>query len=80
MTLSITSTHERKLSRAAGARVWESFLRSGSGHSPAAAMLPYLIRRCEQEKVPYVLEAVPGMGYFIRPCVAREEKTDDARN
>lgn len=31
-----------------------------------ASTLPYIIRRCELERIPYVLTAVPGKGYFVR--------------
>lgn len=63
--LTIISTHEIALSKAAQRRVWKSFLDGGTNHSANASTLPYIIRRCEAERIPYVLTAVPGTGYFL---------------
>lgn len=64
--LTIISTHEIAMSKAAQRRTWEAFLDGGTNHSANASTLPYIIRRCELERIPYVLTAAPGMGYFIR--------------
>lgn len=45
--------------------VWDEFMRSGTSHSGNATTLPYVINRCEQEGIPYKLEAAPGMGYRL---------------
>jgi hypothetical protein len=63
--LTIISTHEETLSKSAKERLWEEFMRSGTTHSGTASTLPYLIRRCEREKVCYRLTAVPGEAYFL---------------
>lgn len=65
--LTIISTHELALSKAAQERTWRSFLEGGTSHSANASTLPYLIRRCEQEKMPYTLVAQPSVGYFMKP-------------
>jgi hypothetical protein len=67
--LTVISTHEMALSKAAQRRTWDAFLAGGTLHSSRAATLPYIIRRCEQEQIPYVLTAHPGIGggYFIAP-------------
>jgi hypothetical protein len=67
ITLSATSPFELELDRATGSRVWKSFLQGGSTHSARASTLPYIIRRCERERVGYVLTAMPGQGYHIAP-------------
>ena len=63
--LTVISTHEIALSKAAQERIWKVFMDGGTAHSPDAATLPYIIRRCEQENIPYVLNAEPGKGYYI---------------
>jgi len=66
MTLTVISSHEMALSKAAQKRTWEQFCRSGTNHSGRAGTLPYIIRRCEQEGIPYELKAWPGRGYYIK--------------
>jgi hypothetical protein len=63
--LCATSPHELPVDKKTGARLWKEFLRVGSNHSSHASFLPYIIRRCERECVPYRLTAYPGNGYFI---------------
>lgn len=65
--LTVISTHEVALSKAAKRRLWECFLKGGTNHSPQASTLPYILRRCEQEGQRYTLDALPGQGYFIKP-------------
>lgn len=60
------SPHEMALSKAAQRRIWQAFNEGGTSHSALAATLPYIIRRCEKEKVSYLLEAAPGQGYYIK--------------
>lgn len=67
--LAVISTHEIALSKAAQRRTWDAFMNGGTNHSANASTLPYIIRRCEIQKLPYVLTAVPGKGYFIAPAV-----------
>lgn len=55
------------LSKADRQRLWDAFLDGGGRHSSAAATLPYIIRRCEREHVPYILRAMPGVGYHLEP-------------
>ena len=57
----------RKLSKAAQERTWKWFMGGGTSHSALALTLSYIIERCEREKVPYTLDAHPGLGYFIKP-------------
>jgi hypothetical protein len=64
--ITVGSPHETALTKAAQRRVWDAFLSSGTNHSASAATLPYIIRRCELEQIPYILNAVPGMGYYIK--------------
>lgn len=64
--LTVISTHEIALSKAAQERTWKAFMESGTSHSSRASTLPYLIRRCEQEGVSYRLLASPGIGYFMQ--------------
>ena len=52
-------------------RLWKQFLAAGSQHSGRASLLPYIIRRCEQEKIAYTLEAMPGVGYYIKRRVEK---------
>ena len=55
------------LSKADRQILWRSFLQGGGRHSGLAATMPYIIRRCERERVPYILRAVPGVGYHLEP-------------
>lgn len=61
------SPHEIAMTKAAQRRAWDAFKARGTSHSASASTLPYLLRRCEQEKVPYVLKAMPGQGYWLEP-------------
>lgn len=63
--LTVVSTHEIAISKAAQERLWKDFLANGTNHSGVASTLCYIIRRCEQERVAYVLTAHPGQGYRI---------------
>lgn len=63
--LCVTSPWEEPLSKTEQVRVWAKFLANGTTHSARAGTLPYIIRRCEREKIPYILEALPGMGYHL---------------
>ena len=36
-----------------------------SQHSGAGMLLPFIINHCEENKIPYVLKAYPGKGYYI---------------
>jgi len=74
--LTVISTHELALSKAAQKRVWKSFCHGGSNHSADASTLPYIIRRCEQEGVPYALTAYPGVGYFIERAIPFEARSN----
>lgn len=65
--LCVNSSHEFALTKAAQRRTWDAFMRGGTNHSAKASTLPYIIRRCELEKIPYTLQAIPGMGYYIKP-------------
>ena len=65
--LCVNSPREMPQSKSAQERLWKAFLRGGSQHSGRASLLPYLIRRCELEKVAYRLTAQPGIGYYIEP-------------
>jgi hypothetical protein len=51
------------------ARVWSMFLNGGGNHSHMGLTLAYILRRCEQERVPYILTAYPGVGYELRPML-----------
>lgn len=65
--LTIISTHEMYLSKTQMRRQWNEFFNGHViTHSSNAQTLPWLIRKCEQEKVPYRLDAVPGYGYTIQ--------------
>jgi hypothetical protein len=57
----------RYFSKAAHERSWEMFSRKGTSHSENAATLVEILNRCEREGVGYVLKALPGKGYYIRP-------------
>lgn len=65
--LCVNSPNEFAQSKAAQERLWQEFLRGGTNHSGLACTLPYIIRRCEREKQPYILKAVPSAGYWIEP-------------
>lgn len=67
MSLTVISPHELALSKAAQKRTWDAFKAGGTSHSANAATLPFIIRRCELERVPYLLMARPGEGYYIQP-------------
>lgn len=53
-------------SKIARARCWQEFLHHGTSHSAGAEMLLDIINRCEREGIPYVLQASPGHGYYIK--------------
>lgn len=74
ITLCTSSPFEIRVGKADGARIWKDFLNHGSNHSSRASLLPYIIRRCEAEGVPYQLKAVPGAGYWIEPIKPDIEK------
>jgi len=61
-----------------GATLWRQFLAGGSFHSGEAGLVPYIVNRCEREGIPYILEAVPGHGYGIRPAVQPAETQNAA--
>ena len=64
--LCATSPYEIALSKAAQFHAWKGLRESGSSsHSARASTLPYLIRRCEREGIPYTLKAAPGVGYCL---------------
>jgi hypothetical protein len=64
--VSLTSAYEMEVSKGIGARMWADFMDGRvSSHSAMASTLPYLQRRAEREKVPYVIKAVPGEAYSI---------------
>lgn len=67
MVLEIASKFEKRLSKAAEKRIWETFMADGTLHSARAQTLPYIIRRCEEEGIPYQLTADPKTGYHIKP-------------
>lgn len=79
--LRATSRYALALSRPQQDRVWASFLQHGTAHSARAATLPYVMCRCEQEGIAYVLRAVPGAGYFIENTTSKtvEEERDRLR-
>jgi hypothetical protein len=74
--LLVFSTEEDQIapSKAAFRRSWDAFMAHGSNHSAGAHMLPRIIRRCERERIPYRLSAMPGIGYYIE-TIDVEEKT-----
>jgi hypothetical protein len=47
-------------------RTWQTFLSSGTRHSANASMLCEILNRCEREGIPYILQASPGYGYYIK--------------
>lgn len=48
-------------------QLWEYFCWKGcSNHSADAGTLPFIMNRCEQEKITYQLIAIPSAGYFIK--------------
>lgn len=63
--LNVTSPYENPMSATIQRTIWNAFIQHGSHHSYKASTLPYIIRRCEQEGIPYRLLAYPGMGYHI---------------
>lgn len=69
--LCVSSPMEMELSNTQKAMIWKSFITNGSSHSRNASTLPFIIRRCEQKKIPYTLHAHPDEGYYIKPM---EEK------
>lgn len=47
-------------------RIIDSFLRNGyTSHSGNATMLGVVVNYCEENGIPYVLKALPNMGYYI---------------
>jgi hypothetical protein len=67
MTLCVSSPFEITMTQRAQNDTWRAFLQGGTNHSAQAGTLPYIIRRCEQEGVPFMLKAHPGLGYWIEP-------------
>jgi hypothetical protein len=63
--LAFFSPYEIALSKAAQKRIWTVFMERGTTHSSNASTLPYVLRRCEQEGIPYLLRAAPGVGYWV---------------
>ncbi len=59
--------HQTLLKPSEKLRTWNAFMAGGTNHSSAAHTLSYIMQRCEEEKIPYVLQAMPGKGYFIQP-------------
>lgn len=48
-------------------QTWQRFKTgNGSNHSAIAGTLIELVNRCEREGVPYILQAHPGHGYYIK--------------
>ena len=48
-------------------RIWKHFMETGhSTHSARASILPFLVRKCEEEGIPYMIQAYPGKGYGIQ--------------
>jgi hypothetical protein len=72
--LTFLSPYEMALTKAAQRRIWEQFLERGTSHSGNAATLPYILRRCEQERIAYTLEAMPGVGYYVKRGVRGDSK------
>ncbi len=67
ITLNVTSPFEVELPRSIGTKLWKDFLSGAeSRHSLQACTLPYLMRRAEREKMPYVLTSYPGEGYTLQ--------------
>ena len=60
-----TMTKKIKLSEKMKRLTWEGFIQGGTSHSGNAGTLPYVMNRCEEEKVEYTLRAAPGKGYYI---------------
>lgn len=57
----------RPLTTTSRNQLWDYFCRKGSSnHSAGAGTLPFIINRCEQEKIAYQLIAIPSAGYFIK--------------
>lgn len=46
--------------------LWKQFLGAGVTTTKEAAHLPYLMNRCEKSRIPYILKAMPGIGYHIQ--------------
>ena len=67
--LCVTGPMEIQLSQKKASDIWQAFLNGGTSHSSNAATLPYIMRRCEREQIPYTLQAVPGNGYYIFPTL-----------
>lgn len=65
--LVVMDSKRPNMSKAAGEHAWAMFLETGTTHSRQALTLPYIMNRCEREKQPYVLKALPGEGYYIKP-------------
>jgi len=65
--LVINNPHEVTIPKRMQKSIWSRFLDKGTTHSAQAGTLPYIMRRCEEEKIPYRLTAMPGVGYFIEP-------------
>lgn len=59
--------HKRKISKANIERIWKRFLKGGTSHSYMALTLTHIIEKCEEQSMPYELQAVPGRGYTIKP-------------
>lgn len=74
IVLVVGSPFEFPMSATQAADTWRRFLAGGIQHSGQAATLPYVIRRCEREGVPYRLTAYPGQGYFIEPAPTTDGK------
>lgn len=56
----------RKISNRMRKSIIASFKQLGkSTHSGLAGTLPIVINYCEEQKIPYLLTAHPGQGYFI---------------
>lgn len=59
---------------------WFHFVNNrASTHTTAAVTLPYIMNRCEQEKLPYQLISLPGAGYRIRLLDLAEISADALR-
>jgi hypothetical protein len=75
MFLLFASPYEQDIPQNVAASMWRNFLDGvTSTHSHMAATLPYLLRRAEREKMPYVLEAAPGAGYSLTRKITHEEE------
>lgn len=66
--LTVKSRYARvRMSAAVKKMLWDSFLKVGhTNHSARAMTLAYLINRCEEERVCYVLTAHPTLGYQLQ--------------